>query len=220
MAITDRRRSLVVLALLFLAMPACSRRDAARSYDPRHFSTFIDPGLDPVRRIAVLPGERGAAVGRSAATLDEVLPRSFRELARFEVVTLDEETRRRFFGHASLASASVDPDGLRRLRAEYRVDAVLLCRVEQFQSYDPISIGLVAHLVDCRDGGVLWSVTGQWDGNVALIQEDVRDWWDDRIGDDHLRLGGWRTALSTPSLFARYVSDRVAGSARPAPPPE
>ena len=99
---------------------------------------------------------------------------------------------------------------------EYRIDAVLIGRIEQLDSYDPVSLALEAVLVDCSDGTVLWTASGHFDARRADVQDDVRAWHRAAVGEAQQGIAGWRATLSSPALFARYVCDRLAHSVRAA----
>ncbi len=186
---------------------------------PGEFSYRVEPEIMEVRRIGVMPAFLAPDVGRSAGAIDTSIGRSWRELAMFEVISLENTPGREYFQGDPLAKADVPAESLRRLRADHMIDAVLLIRVEHFQGYDPVALGITGHLVSCHDGQTLWSATGEWDSTLDAVQDDVRDWWSERMGAGHDRLGGWRLALTTPTYFARYVNDRLAESVRAATPP-
>lgn len=203
-------RLLFLLPLLTL-FGGCSWLRSNPVVSPPSFSSFNSPALQDVHRIAILPAWRGTGVGDATSAFDQAIGRSFRSLGAFEVVRGDAQLRDRHFPDP-LGRGLVDPEALRAFRQATGVDAVLLARVDQFRSYDPVALGGTAHLVSCRDGQTLWSATGEWDGNTAAVQDDLRSWWWYNVGDANRRIAGWRTALSSPRLFARYVTDRMAAS--------
>lgn len=202
---------------LLLVLAACAGRGRPAT-DPTAFSCYAAPNLAQVQRVVVVPLWRAQGVGRSALVLDEALATSLRELGRFEVMRLSEADRDELLGTDAVAANSVPSDALRRIFQRHRADAVLIGRIEHLHSYDPVAIGLATHLVSCLDGTVLWSASGHFDGARHDVQTDLRAWHDATVGDNVGELGGWQAALSSPRLFARYVSDRVAASVL-APPP-
>ena len=50
---------------------------------------------------------------------------------------------------------------------------------------------------------------------VRLVPEDLRAWHRDHVGEGNGPLAGWKSALSSPALFSRYVTDRLAGTVIP-----
>lgn len=211
----NHRLAFLVLTVLATSgcLPAPYERhmseSAARSAG---LSTYRHPALSGMRRIVSLPPILGATVGRSAVVFGEMLPVSFRELGVFEVLPLPEAERQRLLIQDPLASGSVDAAVLRELHSRYRADGLLIARIEQFQSFDPVAVGLELSLVSCRDGQVAWSASGNFDAGRKAIQEDVHSWYHGTNGDGLESLADWRGVLQSPRLFARYVSDRLAAT--------
>jgi hypothetical protein len=205
----------LLLVLICVGLASCSwriRPPIDRGSD--HFSVMNSPGLSSIRRVIVFPFFRGSASGSAAEGLDQSMPRAWRALNRFEVVQVDADERDALFPEDVLRSNRISSDSLRRVRETYLADAVLVGRIEHVESYDPVGIGLTAHLFSCRDGSVLWSGSGEWDGSDYDVQMDLRDWYHDRQGSANERIGGWKAVLSSPRAFARYVSDQLAESVR------
>ena len=50
------------------------------------------------------------------------------------------------------------------------------------------------------------------DAGRKQIQDDLRLWYRDSAGGANASVSEWRSALQSPRLFARYVSDRLAAS--------
>ena len=96
-----------------------------------------------------------------------------------------------------------------RLPQQFQADAVLLGRIEDWHSYDPIAIGLQASLVSCRDGRVLWPAGGHFDGKTKSVQQAVEQWYYRTIGKEQRNISNWRTTLISPRMFLRFVSDQL-----------
>ncbi len=197
--------------LLLALLCGCSLLGRPQA-DPVRFPYLRDPAIDGVRRLVFAPCYRGVDCGDAAAVLDTSLSAAWRELGTWEVVVIRRAERDELFGTEALTSNRIEPAGLRRLRDRYRAEAALFFQVDAFDSYDPVAIGLRGYLVSTADGAVLWSGGGHFDGRREDIQADLASWYGWTVGSGHERLGGWRTALSSPSLFARYVADRLAAS--------
>jgi hypothetical protein len=174
------------------------------------FSSQSSAKVGDVRRIAILPLSLGHDVGRSAQAIDRALAASLRELDRFEVVAVPVDQRDELLARDPVLANGISSAELLRLRDALQVDAVLVGRVDQYQGYDPIALGLTAHLVSCVDGSVLWSATGNFDGSRGDIQADIERWHHGAIGEATASIAGWRATLASPSLFCRYVGDRLA----------
>ena len=166
-------------------------------------------------RLAVLPVFLAPGVGRGAVVIDEALAAALRELAKHEVVTVDRPTAQRLVPNDPLAANRIDGHALLALRAATGADLVFVSRVERFASYDPCALALTAHLIDCRDGSVLWSATAHLDGARLEVQEDVHLWHHRTAGEALDPVGGWKTVLVSPSRFSRYACDRMIGTIDP-----
>ncbi|MFW5844990.1 MAG: hypothetical protein ACOCXJ_02060 [Planctomycetota bacterium] len=201
---------LLCILLLACGLGGCVRRQTASH--PVRYSFHTAPLAQELRRVAVLPLYRGPEVGASADTLDRSLGTSLHELGRYEIIHLDQAARDAVFRSAEQMLASVTPDNLRRFRERHGVDAVVVGRVDRLDPYDPIAIGLQTHLVSCRDGSTAWSASAHFDGGRRDVQHDVEAWYRATIGQGQTGIGGWQVALHSPSLFCRYVTDRVTAS--------
>ncbi len=214
-----------MVVLLVTAGCAFGRRSAV---DPRLYSYQVDPDIVAVTRIVMVPLYHASGVGRAARSLDEATATAWRELGQFEILVVDQATRSKLLPDDVVARRNIPAEGLRRLREQYRADAVLVGRIEHFTSFDPISAGVVLHLIDCRHGRSLWTATCHFDGGRGEIQRDIRAWHRATLGDGLDDIGGWQNVLYSPRLFARYLSDRLAesvlrafpasGSSAPRPP--
>jgi hypothetical protein len=166
-------------------------------------------------RVAVVPAWLGAGVGRSAQGVTDSLTASLRELGKHQVITLTIEQRDRLMPTDALLSNQLSPDALLRIRDAVQADAIVVARVEQFDAYDPIAIGMVVHMVSCHDGAKLWDAAGHFDGRRAEIQADVEHWHSIANGAAGGDLAGWRGTLASPQAFTRYVTDRLVWTLEP-----
>lgn len=197
-------------ALALCLLVSCGRPPAPQSISSR---TSIRAG-EPMR-VALLPLVAGDGVGRSAHVLDEALVSALRTFGHHEVVPVALERARLLLPPASIEASAISTQDLLRLRDQLRVDAVVIGRVEQFQAFDPVAVGLTVHLVSVEDGAVLWSATAQLDAGRKDVQDDLRWWHDHANGAGNATISGWRLALSSPSVFSRYVADRLVETVVP-----
>lgn len=208
MIVSFRCAALLPLVLLMFASSGCDRRR-----DPVHhpFSWQRQPAAAEVTRIVVLPIDRAGVSGRSAQGVDAAIAASLRDLARHVVIEVDTTTLPPGL-RGAVEADQVAAEDLLALRDRYHADAVLIGRLHQFQGYDPVAVGLTLHLVSCHDGSALWSATGHFDGARGSVQDDVQAWYRQRMADRGNTVQTWRTVLHTPSIFARYVADRMLGT--------
>jgi hypothetical protein len=161
-----------------------------------------------LRRVAVLPFHRADGIGRSAGAMDENMTAALRELGLHEVLTIGIPERDRLLPRDVIRDNRITSDELLALRDALKCDGVLIGRLEQFTSYDPISIGVTADLISCLDGSVVWSATGHFDGSRSDVQREIETWFDRTVGKGGI--AGWRQTLESPKLFSRYVAERLA----------
>ncbi len=208
------RQIVFALIVFALVLAGCQRGETE---PPRPVSWTTSPRAEAPGRVAVLPVALAAGIGRSAQAATEAIAGALRELGKHEVVLVDRDTALEIAPADPLKDNRIDAEMLLRLRQRLRADAVLLVRVEQFQSYDPIILGMTAHLVACGDGSVLWSCTAHFDGARAEIQRDIEAWNERNAGSASASVSGWRLVLSSPALFLRYASDRMVTTIPVAP---
>lgn len=205
-----RRAFLASLCCCLGLLSACYRQPTASQ--PTAFSFFTSETAHHIQRVAVLPLYRHQRVGESAQSLDLAMSSSLREIGLYEILSTSSATRDRLTGTAWHGISSLDIEHLRLARQELRADAILIGYVDFYDCYDPIAAGLELHLIDCRSGETAWSVTAHFDGKRHDVQQDIKGWYRDTIGQGQENSGGWQRALQAPSLFSRYVSDRLVES--------
>jgi hypothetical protein len=205
------RCALFVLAGILFTLAGCAgREEPPQSGKP--FSFHSTPEALRLQRVGILPFLMGDRVGRAASSIDACMASSLRELGYHEVMSINEQTRDQIFHGDVLYQNNITSEQLMRLRDKLHVDGVLIGRVEQFDSFDPIAMGVSVHLVSCLDGQVAWSATGHFDGRRLDVQRDVHRWYDRNLALAQASTGGWKLTLQTPSLFCRYVTDQLAAS--------
>jgi len=201
----------LAIAAMVLAVSACGPRPLVP--DGATFSYHRDPQIAQIKRVVVMPFHRAQDVGSSAESLDRAMAASWRELGTFEVVGATLAERDALIPEDAFRKRSIESESLRRVFEDFRADAVLIGRIEVFDSYDPVTIGVEAALVSCVNGAVLWTGGGHFDGARETIQDDIVDWHRDAVGPGNQSVAGWRATLQSPRMFARYVSDRLAVTA-------
>lgn len=205
---TRSSTGMLAMVLMLVVSSGCDRR---RTTEHHPFSWQLQPAAAAVTRIVVLPIDRAGVSGRSAQGVDAAIAAALRDLSRHVVIEAGPDT----LPNGMLGAVEADRvsvQDLLTLRDRYHADAVLIGRLHQFQGYDPVAVGLTMHLVSCHDGSALWSATGHFDGARTSVQDDVQAWYRRRMADRGNTVQTWRTVLHTPSLYSRYVADRMLGS--------
>lgn len=208
----DVRKFAVILFLVLssLAMNGCRIPFFSSRHEPVQreilsFHTTIE--ATQLRRVAVLPFHRAEGIGRSAMAMDESMTSALRELGLHEVLSVSQTERDTLLKRDVIRANRITTDELLALRDALKCDGVLIGRIEQFTSYDPLAIGVTADLVSCLDGSVVWSATGHFDGSRSDVQKEIEKWYDRAISSSNI--AGWRQTLESPKLFTRYVAERL-----------
>lgn len=203
--------NIICLVGFMIGLSSCIKRPD-KGKEAQEFSQFSGNGIDTVRRIVIMPIYRDSRVSEKALVFQDKLIRSLAELNRFEVLTATIAERDELYADDPLRANRLSETSLRKTREMFGADAVVIGRINHWNSYDPVAIGATLSMVDCRDGKAVWSASGMWDAASRSIQDDLKAWHYDRRGYTNEVVGGWRIALSSPSYFSRYVSDRLAAS--------
>jgi hypothetical protein len=182
----------------------------SRFYEPpRHevlsFHTTVE--ATDLRRIAVLPFHRAENVGRSASAMDDSMTTALRELALHEVLSISISQRDELLQTDVVKTNRISSTQLLAIRDALQVDGIMVGRIEHFNSYDPLAIGVTVDLISCLDGSIVWSATGHFDGARQDIQYDVERWYERQITSDGI--AGWKVTLQSPKLFTRYIAERM-----------
>ncbi|TVR46998.1 MAG: hypothetical protein EA402_01890 [Planctomycetota bacterium] len=200
---------LFIVACLFAQSCSWQRSSA---HEAREFSRYHEPAIHSASRVVLMPVFLDSGIGTSARSMDHSLIRALTELNHFEILQASIADRDQLFPEDPLRSNRLSQDSLRHTRDTFGADAVILARINHWQSFDPVALSITIAMVDCRNGSVLWTASGMWDSALRNTQDDIKEWFQHRRGSGNVPLGGWRSVLSSPSVFSRYVSDRLAAS--------
>ena len=162
-----------------------------------------------LHRVAVLPFFLADNVGRSASAINEAMASALRELGLHEALSVSVAQRDLLLPHDVLLNNQISVDDLLKLRDALHCDAVLIGRVEHFTGFDPLAIGVSAHLVSCLDGSVAWSATAHIDSRRADVQHDIELWYERTAGEGNAGISGWKQTLESPRLFTRFVAEQL-----------
>lgn len=205
-----RAIKLVCITVAIILCAACGNKSAETI--PQSFPFYAHPQAQMAKRVIVFPFYQHQKTIETHDTFNFAISQAWRELGHFEVVNLSTADRDSIISTDPLRSGRIVSEDLRKMRQHYQADAVLIGRLEEWQSYDPVAIGLQAYMFDCGEGIPLWTGSGHWDAARADIQKDVQAWHTETIGAGSISINGWRNALQSPRLFSRYVADRLAAT--------
>ena len=126
-----------------------------------------------------------------AQIVSRQLGAALRQQGRFEVMMLQGKDVPELSDAGSWQSNRIDPAILRELSRRYNCDAVLIGRIDRWQPYDPVAIGLQVHLIHVGSGAIVWSAGGDFDSRTQPVQDALSTWWDHTHGSgqsQHQRL--------------------------------
>ena len=200
---------LIFVTLLAISTTACGRSE------PLSFAQWVAPELEQVRRIVVVPFQTPDASDK-AQIVARNLGAHLRRQGTFEVMLLKPGDVPQLSNDGAWDSNRIAPASLRALSATYNCDAVLIGRIDRWQPYDPVAIGLQVHLIEVGTGNVVWSVGGDFDSRNQNVQDAIEIWWQSTGGQAQASVSGWRVTLSSPSIFSDWLAAALV-SAIPQP---
>ncbi len=194
-----------VSACAFTNVGVWSQATLARGQAAADFSSYR------VQRVAVVPftgadldQERSRDLQNGLAL--EMAARVKFELVQLSALDLAEIQRADPHRRGSYAART-----LLEIAERYRVDAVLVGTVREFNVYSPQRIATQVELVSCETGQVAWSSSVEIDANDARVVKSIEAWYAleresyDAPGDEAL-------AFLSPGVFARFATRELARS--------
>ncbi|MFG0319658.1 MAG: hypothetical protein ACF8XB_20465 [Planctomycetota bacterium JB042] len=178
--------------------------------EPRAFrDSSIDYGM--VRRVLALPLIDESGHGAPTVVVSEALGDSIARLRRFEVVRPNAADASLKADAGPLASGRIPVSTIIDLGRRYGVDAVLFGTISRYRPYAPPSLAIGASLIDVHTGKVLWSVSDFVDATDSKTAVSIERWFEKNAAQDGTVFDREIVATS-PRWFARFASDRVAGT--------
>ena len=206
-----RLATTTALLAALVAFPGC-HFPFSRAEPVQHetLSSHTSPHAAALRRVAVLPFSLADSVGRSARVMDASMTAALRELGLHEVITVSVVQCEKLLPRDVIQSNHIGTDELLALRDALHCDGVIVGRIEQFDGFDPLSMGVTAALVSCLDGTVTWSATAHFDSRRKDVQDDIQAWYERTAGTNNESIAGWKLTLKSPQMFTRYCAEKLA----------
>lgn len=110
-------------------------------------------------------------------------------------------------------------DELAAMSKTLKCDAILIGRVDRFQPYPRMMIGLYMQLLDLRQGSLVWAVDHVWDTTDKRTEERIQKYFG-KIIKDRYEPVDWELAIMSPRAFLKYVAYEAAETLVPPPPTE
>src|SRR6185503_19019245 len=148
------------------------------SYAPSN--VYREEALLPsyIKRVAVLPlttltDESSMEFGRES--LGPVLLNELGRSRQFEMVKVPPDELRLLTGRSGWSGEEKLPiDFFEKLKDKLGVDAILFCRLTQYQAYEPLAVGWRLKLLDAEVPRILWAVDEVFDARVAQVAAAAR----------------------------------------------
>jgi hypothetical protein len=204
-----------VVSLMLVAgckMPRISDTVVGASYSPQNVHRASDLLPSNIRRVAVLPVTCDATQNEVEAgreLLQLVLPEELGKTKKFELIPVPPERLRQWTGRTTwTAEEQLPVDFFKMLRDELGCEAVLFCRVTQFQAYPPLVVGMQLKLVDAQFSQLLWVADEVIDAAEPSVMNGARRY---QQAQEQLpsALADSRSILNSPRRFSRYAASTV-----------
>jgi len=161
-----------------------------------------------IKRVAVMPltgspTQPQTAQGREY--FDEALRVELDKLGRAEMAHLTREQVKLWSGRESWRADEVLPSTLvTKVASEMDAQAILFVHLASYHAYPPLTIGWRMRLVRADTRETLWALDEVFDAGQEPVANSARRFAKNRAPTTP-SLADSRTALISPSLFARYT---------------
>jgi hypothetical protein len=163
-----------------------------------------------VHRVGLLPFKGRTLDFEHAEILQSAFYTEFSQQTPFEVVPLKHGDLEQVEQTESYVRGHFEPRMVIDLARRFRLDAVLVGTVVDYQYYSPQRLSVQMDLVASETGAAIWSSSVQLDASSSRVREALEaffrssDWV--KTEDDE----GWEIALLSPRLFAQFAAWQLA----------
>ncbi len=182
------------------------------SFSPKNVHRSSDQLAGELRRVAVLPVTCDLAQGDAEAgreLLQTILAEELGKTRKCELINVSPDKLRQYTGRKSWTGEEQLPANFfKTLRDELGCDAVLFCRVTQFQAYPPLAVGLSLKLVEAETAKLLWAVDEVFDAGEPTVVNAARRYQQAREPLP-AALADSRVILISPRGFSRYAASSL-----------
>jgi hypothetical protein len=200
------------LGLLTAAAVACS----SLGRDPGPLATSVlapDYSTYSIARVGLLPFAGSDIDPASAAALQEAFQSELSGVMPYEIVPLSHSDLVEVRASDAYRRGRYDPRSILEIARRYRLDALVLGTVTQFQPYPPQALGLEIEMLATETGTTLWSSSLQVDANDGRVRARLERWQNGHTGGGGTRESVQLTLVS-PERFARFAAAEVAAATR------
>ncbi len=100
---------------------------------------------------------------------------------------------------------------LSEIRQSLGCDAVLLGRINTFQPYPRMQIGVYLRMLDLKDGSTIWSVDHVWDARDKKTEGRIKEFFEHQLSRDYEPVN-WQLGTISPSLFEKFIAFEAANT--------
>lgn len=180
---------------------------------PMRASTLASARLAPdfesytLRRVGLLP-LTGAEMDPEREP--EMQAAFFAEVSRmtnFEVVALTPEDLEEVPRSEPYRRGGYQPRTVIALARRFRVDALLIGTVTDYEVFPPLKLGVQLDLVASETGLAIWSASVVLDAGRQDVRDALEEWSRRDLGEEGET---WREGLVSPRKFARFAAHEIA----------
>ncbi len=129
-----------------------------------------------------------------------------RKLFKFDLIPVDDDLCKDL-ALENRGAFTIEQLGL--MRQVLGTDAVLFGRIENYQPFPRMQLGLTLRLLDLKNGKLLWGVDHTWDTADQGLEYRIQSYYYDELRSGYGPIE-WRLALVSPKAFFRFVAYETA----------
>ena len=129
-----------------------------------------------------------------------------RKLFKFDLIPVDDDLCKDL-DLENRGALTIEQLGL--MRQVLGTDAVLFGRIENYQPFPRMQLGLTLRLLDLKNGKLLWGVDHTWNTADQRLEYRIQSYYYDELRSGYGPVE-WRLALVSPKAFFRFVAFETA----------
>lgn len=202
-----KRMHILTAAVMVAALAGCTKPQEPATV----ITCFVKPGeVAGVSRVAFVELTDEVSQPEVSRDMTESLFRALqgRRLFHVEVFRLTDPPC------AALPPNKFGPytlQDLSEMRQVLGCDAVLLGKVDTYQPYPRMQIGIYLRMLDLKSGQTVWSVDHVWDTRDKKTEKRIKDFFEHQLGRDYEPVN-WELGTISPSLFEKFIAFETANT--------
>ncbi|MBL8861951.1 MAG: hypothetical protein JNK02_08050 [Planctomycetes bacterium] len=199
--------SALIMAYLTVLVAGCASTDTWSSVPLGTARAAADFRTYDLRRVGVLPPSGESLPPEFVAALRDALAAAFAAETPYEIVPLGLSELESIGPVEPFRTGRTQPEPILALARRAGLDGILVPRVTELRSYEPVQLGLEVELVAVETGFSIWSARVRTDAADRRTIEAVQAW---QIG---ARMGGpteRAVDLMSPRRMGEFAAWEVA----------